>query len=381
MKYIVLAVAAVMIVVVMFAAYLGISPSSLLNATQATVSKNDGLTSRQYFLRGVEILDEDHPVLVLHEPAAGGELRAVDDPDVLRALAEDSYFSVNPDPIRAPFGFSHVANGYFISLFRDDRRVERWTCEARYCSTSDTPGVASQQSSLQPLLDASRPVTRIFEILHSREDQLRAADAALDDPNVIATSIEARNPYRGASDFGGSFQLQLPTLFVSRDKPAPERLQIAEADVSRMVQQLSAVLDATGLAWEIDGEPALNARQGMLLRHPAEHDQPGAPIIGSDGERMVMEAYEIFSPTVLIAGPEAMYEMLAAGHADDIRTAHGMTVDVRNTIDNAVSQATGKDCNGCWEMALQHDIVGVPAVSHFSEPFYPISYLRMEEKD
>ena len=102
----------------------------------------------KYFLRGVEISDTDHPVLVLHEPAAGGTLRAVTDPDVLRALANDSYYAVNPNPIREPFGSSHIANGYFVSLYRDNQSPLFWCCEARYCSTSQTPGIASSQSSL-----------------------------------------------------------------------------------------------------------------------------------------------------------------------------------------------------------------------------------------
>jgi len=334
-----------------------------------------------FFLQDAPMIDEERPVLVLHEPATGDGIRAIDDTALLGSLQEDAFYTLGPERPRRFLDKTPSSSSYFITLYRDGHPAIFYTCEGSRCPRAPTPGFAPENSHLQALLDASYPVERYHGAYPSRSRQLEVIAAAQDDPDVIAGSIDAFDPYQGESDFGGTFSLSLPTLYLPTDLTEEERVRIADQEVRSMMEQISGILDSTGLDWRLDSETQINRRIGPLLRLRSDGGEYSKPLIGRDGERIPMEGFEIFAANFVVRGPREMFDKISEGAAARISSPFGLTQEVRGALDQEVMAATGEDCECCWSIDPQYEIMEGVRADAFTPPSYPVQYFRIQRSE
>jgi hypothetical protein len=154
-------------------------------------------------------------------------------------------------------------------------------------------------------------------------------------------------------------------------------MRIATEEVSKMTAYIAEILDRMGVPWRFDAEPQMASQVGPLHRARTQDGGYAKPIIGLDGERIMMNGYEIFSTNIMILGPMEMFDEVAKGALSDLKPDFGFTQSVRDALDIEVSTATGQPCEGCSIIDPDYEIVSGLKTYDFTPQQYPVQYFKL----
>ncbi|MFK7939428.1 MAG: hypothetical protein AB8B82_08620 [Roseovarius sp.] len=384
-----LILAGVVLAAVAFASFKDFgSTGSTAEAEKSSTSDQPKGIKRHAFLNGLDLGEDGNGhALILHGLATDGDVRAITDPDALRAAQGKAYYTDNPREqgkmlilsllFLSPAGMP--PDSQFATVVRNKEVVEHFRCYVPFCSGSqqfDPP----HERDLAGLLEASQPVERLIEKSLKPEDIRAFHFKALRDDRIVQIDPPDLPPPNTVI-FPKRIRLSLPPVLLETGEFGEEPLVPFDEDDYRA--RFTAAFEHAYPQTEAYrlGKIGFSTSYPPLYGWPVVSDEFDGYLRDDKDELRGIKRLMMKQPYLSISLSETMAANLMAPDAFAAMPEFAREPDgLSDQLDALALEVLGRPCPDCFKIELPVDTVDVIKPREVAPTEYYLSYLRIMDK-